>query len=308
VRAQARWPLVFWFGLLGAVAVADQARESTLQAYVVVLAKDGITPVTNLTPSDFGVRVDGQSVRIRSVSAGPQPVSAVVLFDASASVGLQPARDKERIEAFESSFSVHLRETDRVRVGTFAGDIWLSPKLTGARADLAGQVRLAYSSLPAESRYGPSPLWDSIGKAIDALQADRGRHFVIAVTDGRSTGNVHSRSEIIRKAVTFDTALCFIVAPVIPDTGIPQAALESGGLWLSSHTPQPTIGLALGRILEAMHGTYLLTFEPQANLGDDHRIEIAVRGQPTVSYRRAYSSGAISAEEKKIQNLEIRRP
>jgi hypothetical protein len=89
---------------------------------------------------------------------------------------------------------------------------------------------------------GPSPIWDAMDKTISLLASDNGRRAVIVMTDGMSTGNVHSVSDVVAHAKTAGVSISGIFGgtpflqweewPVHPGETLRAMATETGGRYV----------------------------------------------------------------------------
>lgn len=269
--------------------------------HVLVTAADGTEPISGLDRGDFEALSDGRPVRIQSFTEGPHALTGVVLLDASASVpatingpsGFFPA-------AIEDSFVGALTPRDRMRIGSFARRLTLSPEFTVARLPLVDAARRAVA-LPDEDRYGPSPLWDAIDAALAALEPEPGRKAIFVVTDGKSTGNTRGLEPVMRRAMLSDTAICIVgegpttvfrqtKAPdrASPEIRLAEIANRTGCLYVADglanlgfgrpvNAPLFKTGQLLADLLESARMTYALGFAPPADDGADHALEVRVK-------------------------------
>lgn len=174
-------------------------------------------------------------------SAAPGEVHVVVLFDITASVALDPAADRATLSAFESGFLPLLRSTDRVRIGSIAAP----PVLSAAYANDAKGLLLAAQqafAVQAETRYGPSPVWDAVGAAIESLEREPGRRVVVLHSDGLSTGGRLWREDVVRRAAAAGVSIVIVAPPGFKaDAQLRAAATRTGGSYLLGNMPN-TVG------------------------------------------------------------------
>ena len=106
-------------------------------------------------------------------------------------------------------FIPNLSPPDRVRIGTIARTLRFSPEFSADRAVL-GQVARELLDVPRDERFGPTPLWDAVDAAITALESEPGHRAIVLLTDGLSTGNHHSLSTVIDRAVDANVSVSII--------------------------------------------------------------------------------------------------
>jgi Ca-activated chloride channel homolog len=169
--------------LLAAAALAGNAQQppvfkssvQTVVVYATVQDQDGRL-VTNLTRDHFTVLDDGKPAAIATFSSADQPMTVALLLDMSGSMENNFLRVRESTLQFINA----LMPGDRVRIGSFGSEIFLSPILTGDKAVLA---RIAREELwPG----GGTPLWQAMCAAMDSLQKEEGRRVILALTDGEA--------------------------------------------------------------------------------------------------------------------------
>jgi Ca-activated chloride channel family protein len=166
---------------LAVAAVAGNAQQpptfkitvQTVVVYATVQEQDGRL-VTNLTQDNFTVLDDGKPAAIATFSSADQPITVALLLDMSGSMMTNFLRVRESTLHFIDA----LLPGDRVRIGSFGSEIFLSPILTGDKAVLA---RIAREELwPG----GGTPLWQAMCAAMDSLQKEEGRRVILTLTDG----------------------------------------------------------------------------------------------------------------------------
>jgi hypothetical protein len=126
----------------------------------------------------------------------------------------------------------------------------------------------AYAMLQAsdQDRFGPSPLWDTLLDAVARVATMDGRRAIIAVTDGKSSGNVHGSAEIVPAAKAAGVAIHMVIennqlaligqtSPLDPATVLQTIARETGGLALADRPRLPrdkSEATRAGTIMEAI--------------------------------------------------------
>ena len=305
VGPSVRIALASWF----VVALAAAPRQSPVSPLVLVdVAVEGTDGValTGLTKEDFAITAGGATPPIELFAAGAeQPLSIVLLFDTSASVNDVTSRGDVRASV-EKWFLPRLAPGDRVHVGSFARQIAIGPALAGNPKELQPIIRKALDPREADT-FGPSPIWDAVAAAVDALARTEGRRAVLLLTDGRATGNRLSLEEAEARAAAAGVAISVVgkdwemVIQQDAKTGVrvrPGVALEriasiTGGLYLPDRGDPAAPGEILARLLADLRGRYTLGFTPPVRDGKPHELDIRVsRSGLTLRARRFYVASA----------------
>lgn len=259
--------------LLAAGLAATPLQDSRLLFVdVTVEAPDGQL-VAGLTREDFELTIAGRATAIESVAAGQeQPLSLVLLLDATASIEVDVGRDVIR-KAIEKSFLPRLTSTDRVQAGSFARQIKIGPPIVNDPRSLQAAIAKALD-LPKADTFGPSAIWDAVALAVEALKNAPGRRAIILLTDGRATGNrlgveaAAARAGAAGVMVNVVGEDSEIVLRQDGDTGVrvrPGVALEfiataTGGLYVPDTASPAVPGPVLERVLADLHARYTLAF------------------------------------------------
>jgi len=164
--------------VFGAVLASPQqapfrATARVVAIYATVHDGDGRL-VTDLDRDRFQVFDNGRPVPITAFSNDIVPVTVALLLDMSATMMPQYFRVREAA----SHFVDVLLPTDRVRIGTMADEVSLSPLLTADHSVL--KRILAEELWPGNS----TPLWSGIKAGMDSLSGEAGRRVVLVLTDG----------------------------------------------------------------------------------------------------------------------------
>src|SRR5688500_9561915 len=150
-----------------------------VRVFVTVTDGDGRL-VTTLTQKDFEVRDEGKPQPITLFDNSPQPIRLVVMLDVSGSMeGNLPL-----LRAAVDPVVARLRPDDVVRVGTFGGEVAISPTFTRDVSDL----RAALPKMIAPA--APTPLWRALGNALDVFAKDEAdaRPVILVLSDGKDSG------------------------------------------------------------------------------------------------------------------------
>ena len=158
--------------------------------------------LTELSPADFSVTINGVAVRVASVTTSDTPVSLQVLVDLTHSVEITGPLDPARFaDTARRGLLGRLRPTDRLRVGWFAGQ----QRTLGAEwATGPASHRSAIEAIeraPVEGRHGAAPIWDAVAEGVAALAAEPSPRTILVVSDGYATGNRLGVEDVARLAV-----------------------------------------------------------------------------------------------------------
>lgn len=273
----------------------DSGRLVTVS--VAVQRADG-APVAGLSADDFEVVSDGKRRAVELDSAGEVPLTIVLLFDLSASTRLDSGAVNKAIDAFIAA----LKPGDRARLGVIAGRVALGPRFSGDARELREAGRAL--RVPRGEMFGPSPVWDAIDAAAAALQAEPARRLVVAVSDGRATGNARSLTEVSVHALMSGVSINIVglasglvirqtektAARVRPGILLQQMADDTGGVCLFDNpAPFSKPGPLIARIVRAWRQAYTLRFAADVPDGRLHALQIRVgRSDLSVRAPKAY--------------------
>ncbi len=290
--------------------------------------------VTRLSRDDFDVSIDGQPCAVTSFSSADTSVAVVVLLDVSASTEMYPDRLLQPLQKF---LLRALKPADAVAFGRFGGTalrvddrVTDVPQeierrardlMTGRQREMkdaaAGRAEVPVSEATARivldrstlvvgmnGAYGlgASPAWDAVDEAVSVLEKHSSRRAIILVTDGRSTGNVHSLDEAIDRAIGAHVAVSVVGearADVIrlpggtetrvqPEIFLRRLAETTGGAYADVFGPEPGrplglddaerwVGRVLAQFIDDLHKTYALGFVPPILDGQVHRLDVRVK-------------------------------
>jgi Ca-activated chloride channel family protein len=300
----------------GTIAVAAQQQPPfksgvrTVAVYATV-QEDGGRLVPDLPRESFEIKDNGKAQTIAVFSSETQPINVILMLDRSGSMkgnfGL--------LEAAAHAFVRKLRPDDKARIGSFAEKIQIDPEgFTSNQEELIGIIRTKLQT------QGPTPLWNSIEAAIEALKTQDGRRVVLVFTDGADNpGNfkLNNRSfmDIMRRAQQEDVMVYAVgleSAPGAgsgglrgggmggggfgggfggggrPDPGLPAIADETGGGYFELRRAGD-LSATFQRVADELHRQYLIGFEPQNLDGKMHKLEVKVRqGGMKVRARKEY--------------------
>jgi hypothetical protein len=297
-----RLPAVVVAASLGAAIPAAHTPGAPLASiHVAVEDADG-RPVTDIRPDEFTLLLANTPVPIAQVSRGPHPLRLIVIVDVTTRPPVEVRALREGIDQVGGT----LREGDEAYIWRVGGRITRGPAFT--REPGSRRTAAAFAVSPANvERSGPSPLWDAIVEASDALDGEDGRRAILLYTDGRATANRQGGADAAARALAADVSVNVVmpsgefrfmdldrIVTVHPDR-MPQAiARDTGGAFVTlasrvrapGETQQPAFGEALAAIVTGLHGEYvLLVARPE---GEHRLVEVRVnRPGLTLRARRA---------------------
>ena len=262
---------------IGAETALIAQTAPPITVYVTVKTGDGTQVETSLKQDAFQIRSDATLVPIESFALTPVPLTMVALFDLTASVVRGPASDRQTLAAFEAGVIEQLAPGDRVRAGGISSASVFSPRFASAKEDIRTAAAAVFQA-PAEHRYGPSPIWDTVASAIDLLEKEPGRRVIVAHTDGISIGDRLRRQDVVVRAAAAGVTL-MVVAPPGPraDMNLRSAAHSTGGTFLVGLAPR--LAESFAQVLTDLRSSYALTFTPPAADGKLHRLDVRVAGR-----------------------------
>jgi uncharacterized protein with von Willebrand factor type A (vWA) domain len=194
--------------------------------------------------------------------APPPPLRIVLLVDTSDSMTSHlPFRrgDATLLTDAAAALSAALRPDESVSVASFGPTINVSP------AALQRDDIVPAATALSDHTGGASPLWDALDALITALDGEGGRHAVVVVTDGRTTGNTLSFAAVLARLRQARVRVFFICAErpkqasvADPSVRLREIATATGGRYYAIRNysglarPKPhEIGVAIRRALEA---------------------------------------------------------
>ena len=295
-------PLVFSAALVvGAAAALGAAGQQAVfrgasdlvRVFVTVTDRDDRL-VTTLTQDQFEVRDKGKAQPIALFDNTPQPIQLILMLDVSGSM----SGNLSLLRASSAHLFRQLRPDDVARVGTFGREVAISPEFTSDPQVLVDELP---DEIPEDA---PTPLWRAVDAAMDAFDSASDRRRVILVlSDGKDTGRLDFRREFITQSDVADRArnenvmvyavglrsrnasrpmpgigaggLHAMLVGDLPDPGLAQVALDSGGGYLEL-VPRGDLGEAFARVAEELHSQYLIGFLPPARDGKVHDIDVKV--------------------------------
>jgi Ca-activated chloride channel family protein len=281
-----------------------RGTTETVPVFVTVTDDDGRL-VTTLTRDDFVLLDNGKPQAISVFDNTPQAIRLIVMLDVSGSMyGNLPLLREAGRQLF-----ARLRPDDQVRVGTFGIEITISPTFTNDPASLD-------AALPATiPESAPTPLWSALNTALDGFPEGVGRRVILVLSDGKDSGPVKfgqpfltlpdvmergQREEVMFYSVAFRSRAAPGRRPSgfgnpmqamvqnLPDPGLAKLSQETGGGYFEV-MPSDDLAEAFARVVDELHGQYLLGFAPASRDGKRHKIEVKLASRDLkVRARRNY--------------------
>lgn len=268
-------------------------RSSVRTVPVYATALDGTGRlVSDLTQDDFAIFDNGKPVAISSFSNDPQPFTAVVMLDTSASM----TEHLKLLNRAAEQFVIRMLPVDKAQVGAFNDKLQLSGTFTSNRDELIAALE--------DLQFGNGTrLWDGLMFSIDAMKGVDGRKVVLLFTDGDDTASRARFGDVADRARD-DEVMVYGIGLAVeffngqmkvrsrPDRNLRRIAEETGG---GSFELQKSDLLAstFTRVAQELRSQYLLAFTPEALDGKVHKLDVrSKRPGVTLRARRSYSAVA----------------
>jgi len=244
--------------------------------------------VPDLAQEDFSVFDNGRPAEIALFSSEPQPFTAVVMLDTSASM----TANLKLLNQAAEQFLLRLLPVDRAQVGAFNDKIQLSGEFTNDRDALIAALDDLYFG-------NPTRLNDAIGASLDALQGIDGRRVILVFTDGEDTssrlrfGTVLDRArdeEVMVYSIGLESEYFNGVRVVRsrPTRDLRKISEETGGGYFELKRTDE-LAPTFSRVAQELRSQYLIGFTPAALDGKVHKLEVRVgRAGMTVRARKSY--------------------
>ena len=255
-----------------------QNGAQTVAVYATVIDRNGRL-AANLTKTDFQILDNGQPADITVFSNDLQPLTVALMLDTSYSMQPRLALVKDSTRRFIEA----LQPGDRVRLGTFAEEVSVSPLLTGDKGVL--QRVLDEEVWPG----GTTPLWNAIDEAMNAFVHETGRRVVMTLTDGTNTDGAMPMDQV-RARLIRDGFMVYMVG--MPGTTLDHRAVDLADETGGGHfeVPTPTgLSATFAKVADELRHQYALGFTPIALDGRVHTIDVRLtRPGLTARARRSY--------------------
>ena len=275
-----------------AVALQEQqpvfrASVRTVPVYATVLDAN-LRLVPDLEQADFSVLDNGKPADIALFSSEPQPFTAVVMLDTSASM----TANLKLLNRAAEQFLLRLLPVDRAQVGAFNDKIQMSGEFTNNRDELIADLNDLYFG-------NPTRLNDAIGASLDALKGVDGRRVVLVFTDGEDTSSRTKFSTVLDRSRDEEVMVYSIgleseyfngvrVVRSKPSRDLRKISEETGGGYFElSQTSD--LAPTFSRVATELRSQYLIAFTPSALDGKVHNLDVRVNRQGmTVRARKSY--------------------
>ena len=276
-----------------------RAGTATVPVYVSVTDDSGQF-VLNLTSKDFVVRDNGKPQAITAFITDVQPITAVLLLDASRSM----VNALDQVVAGADHFIVRMMPGDKARVGSFSEQIRFSNKeFTSNLDELTRQVNDKF-----DIRIGNrTRLWDAINEAVTSLETMEGRRVVLLFTDGDDTLSDLQAGYVFRRANKADVTIFALLIhdpKRLPEAdairrqtnpGFRDLMVDTGGGFFDADVMDDLNPVATQIGLE-LHSQYVLGFKPVSLDGAVHKIEVQVNKPHMKAHsRKSYVADARGA-------------
>jgi Ca-activated chloride channel family protein len=276
---------------IGLAATANQQSTfrtgaQTVAVYATVQDEQGRL-VLGLPREAFELRDDGVPVELSVFSNAPQPLTALLLLDMSASI----AGEFNRVRDAARQVVDELQPDDRLRIGTFGTEVALSPWLTSDK-DRLRRV-LNHELWPG----GDTPLYAALEAGLNSLGGEPGRRVILVISDGVDSsmaerGREDRRRQVERRASDeeFMVYAVGLEGPGLDRALVTLADQTGGGRFQLARNADLTSTMA--RVVEELRRQYALGFVPKHLDGRPHRLEVRLR-QPRlkVRARQSYVAG-----------------
>jgi Ca-activated chloride channel family protein len=280
--------------LAGALVIAQQPEQPVFRAGVrtvpiyATVVDSNARLVPSLEQSDFTVLDNGKPADVALFSNEPQPFTAVVMLDTSASM----TANLKLLNRAAEQFLLRLLPVDKAQVGAFNDKIQLSGTFTNDRDELIGALNELYFG-------NPTRLNDAIAASLDALKGVDGRRVVLVFTDGEDTSSRIGFKTVLERARDEEVMVYSIgleseyfngmrVVRSRPARDLRRISDETGGGYFEL---QKTDELAptFTRVAQELRSQYLIGFAPVALDNRVHKLEVRVnKPGMTVRARKSY--------------------
>ena len=280
--------------LAGTFVLAQQPEQPvfkpttrTVPIYATVVDSGGRL-VPSLEQADFSVLDNGKPADVALFSNEPQPFTAVVMLDTSASM----TANLKLLNRAAEQFVLRLLPVDKAQVGAFNDKIQLSGTFTNDRDDLIGALNELYFG-------NPTRLNDAIGASLDALKGLDGRRVVLVFTDGEDTASRTSFKTVLERARDEEVMVYSIgleseyfngmrVVRSRPSRDLRRISDETGGGYFELQKTDE-LSPTFTRVAQELRSQYLIGFAPVALDNRVHKLEVKVnKTGMTVRARKSY--------------------
>jgi Ca-activated chloride channel family protein len=274
---------------LGAQQGTFRVSTNTVALYATV------TDADKRLEADFEIYDNGKLQTITSFDNQPLPITVVVMLDTSGSMTLA----LDMVKSGAEQFLLRMLPEDQGMVGAFNDKIEFHPDaFTGSRDQLIRSLK--------ELDFGyPTRLYDAIDESMNQLKGIRGRKVVLVFTDGDDNASKVGSGDMTDRARVEDVMVYSVGLENVffngqqkvrssPDRGLKRLSEETGGgFFLLKKTDE--LGPTFTRVAQELHSQYVLGFTPQALDGKVHKVDVKIKGKPSM-VARARKSYVASSE------------
>lgn len=259
----------------------------TVPVYATVLDDSGRL-VPDLEQGDFAVEDNGKPAEIALFSSEPQPFTAIVMLDTSASM----TANLKLLNRAAEQFILRLLPVDKAQVGAFNDKVQLSGTFTNDRDELIAALDELYFG-------NPTRLNDALATSLDELLGIDGRRVILVFTDGEDTASKVRFGTVLDRARDEEVMVYSIgleseyfngqrVVRSRPTRDLRKIAEETGGGYFELEGTAE-LSPTFTRVAQELRSQYLIGFAPAALDGKVHKLEVKVnRPGMTVRARRSY--------------------
>ena len=265
------------FMAVGALAHA-QTFKTTVDHVAIPITIQGErnNPTLDLQPEDFRVFDDGRPVAIAAFGKLRQAVHVLLLLDTSRSM----MASLEEVRSAAAAVIDQLAAGDSIRVGTFSGQLRLSPPFSVDDSELAARI-------PLERGANVTMLYDALAEGCDAFTSEMEHRAIFVVSDGADTASSRTARDVMLKAATSNVAIYAMGVGSreatgrkslvrAPDATLREIAEDTGGRYVFAGTGRDFSRL-LGPMMEELHQQYVLGFSPPLADGRLHSLVVTTR-------------------------------
>jgi len=263
--------LVILIGLVGQVFRADIDQ---VVVWATVHASHG-EYAGALVREDFRVFDDGQRVPVTEFVHTRRSADIILLLDNSESL----AGSLSDVQAVADSFLKAIPSGDRVLLGTFSNITRLAP-------DFATDASGLRALVPRTHGANLTTLYDALVEACDAFEPDDNRRVVLVVSDGSDTASTSGEGDVIEHAAKSDAVIYSIGVKsrfvtqgrsiaLANEPSLRRLSEDTGGGYIA-FTDSIDLERALDSMMEELHQSYLLGFQPTHADGRVHALAVKV--------------------------------
>lgn len=253
---------------------------------------DASRSFVDVTADDLEVIEDGVPQQVDTFQEAVDPVSIVMVIDASGSMKPSAAAVQEAATAFVDA----VRPEDRLALITFAD----APVFAHALATERQWTRDAIAQYKA---LGGTALYDAVWNALAHLKGTQGRRAVVVLTDGRdendagtAPGSVHTRAEVLDLAKTSGAAIYPIGLGTRVDRDLLETLAARSGGEAAFASEVPTLASEYRRVVESLRRRYVVSYTSSNGQRDGSWREVSIR--PTREGLAVASAGGYFAPER----------